>query len=164
MSERNHVIESKMDVYKYFEESLLHEAMHLCGSGGSLPLAEGINELKTRELAQKYNIAIAAYGYSKEVEIAKKLQEIIGKEIMDELTFVSNENRKDYLYKMLGNEIANLYELLSNEMIKSSNNYYYNISQISDPYEKAKLYETIDYRQINILLDNYLNNKNVFNR
>ncbi len=45
----NHIIESGIDVYGYFEESLLHEAMHICGSQGGTPLEEGINELKTRE-------------------------------------------------------------------------------------------------------------------
>ncbi len=49
----NHVIEAGLNEYDYFEESLLHEAMHLYGSGGSSPLKEGINELKTRELAKK---------------------------------------------------------------------------------------------------------------
>jgi len=63
---------------------------------------EGINELKTRELAQKYNIKIAAYGYSKEVEMAKKMQKIIGKETMDELTFIPRYERIVFLRDKLG--------------------------------------------------------------
>lgn len=136
----NHVIESGMSVYKYFEESLLHETMHICGSRGGTPLEEGINELKTRELAQKYNISIAAYGYPKEVEIAKKLQKIIGKEIMDELTFIPIAERFNFLASRVSIEIAKLYDLLSIEMVKRSKDYYCNIGQISDPYEKAKFY------------------------
>ena len=107
-----HLIESGMSVYDYFEESLLHETMHICGSRGGYPLEEGINELKTRELTQKYNIKIAAYGYSKEVEMAKKMQKIIGKETMDELTFISRYERIVFLRDKLGDEVAELYSCI----------------------------------------------------
>ena len=40
---------------EYFKEILLHETLHFCGSGGGSALREGINELKTRQLAKKYN-------------------------------------------------------------------------------------------------------------
>ena len=102
----NHIIEAGLSVYDYFEESLLHEAMHICGSQGGTPLEEGINELKTRELAQKNNIKIAAYGYSKEVEISKRLQQIIGKGLMDELTFIPSHLRKKFLTEKLGDREA----------------------------------------------------------
>ena len=49
----NHVVEGALSVYDYFEESLLHEAMHLCGSDGGTPLEEGINELKAILLNKK---------------------------------------------------------------------------------------------------------------
>ena len=152
----DHVIKKGMSVYKYFEESLLHETMHICGSGGGTPLEEGINELKTRELAQKYNIEIAAYGYSKEVEVAKKLQVIIGKEIMDELTFISNEKRCDFLSTKISTESAELYESVSVQMREKSKNYNNKISKISSPVEKAQLYEKIDYTEIHKFLDEYL--------
>jgi hypothetical protein len=44
-------------------------------------------------------------------------------------------------------------------MIKKAKDYYSKIGQISDPYEKARLYETIDYTEICLKLDNYLENK-----
>ena len=154
-----HVIEGGLSEYEYFEESLLHEAMHICGSFGGTPLEEGINELKTRELAQKHNIKIAAYGYSKEVEIAKRLQEIIGKEIMDELTFIPKHKRKEYLTNKVGIEIANLYELLSDKMIEKSANYYNSVLEVNDPFEKARLYEEIDYSEVHQILDDYSKEK-----
>lgn len=154
-----HLIESGMSVYDYFEESLLHETMHICGSRGGTPLEEGINELKTRELAQKYNIKIAAYGYSKEVEMAKKMQKIIGKETMDELTFIPRYERKDFLRDKLGEKVAELYSQISVEMMKKSEDYYKKVFQVSDLYEKAELYDNIDYTDLYQIVDNYIDNK-----
>ena len=154
-----HLIESGMSVYDYFEESLLHETMHICGSRGGYPLEEGINELKTRELTQKYNIKIAAYGYSKEVEMAKKMQKIIGKETMDELTFISRYERIVFLRDKLGDEVAELYLQISDEMTKKSEDYYKKISQVSDPFEKAELYDNIDYTELYQIVDDYMDNK-----
>lgn len=151
----NYMIEAGVSVYEYFEESLLHEAMHICGSQGGTPLEEGINELKTRELAQKNNIKIAAYGYSKEVEIAKKLQQIVGKDVMDELTFVPSYERKNFLTGRLGDEVAELYQLISHKMIEKSSCYYDKLFQVSDPFEKARLYEDVDYSEIHQIIDNY---------
>ena len=148
-----------MSVYDYFEESLLHETMHICGSRGGYPLEEGINELKTRELAQKYNIKIAAYGYSKEVEMAKKMQKIIGKETMDKLTFISRYERIVFLRDKLGDEVAELYLQISDEMTKKSEDYYKKISQVSDPFEKAELYDNIDYTELYQIVDDYMDNK-----
>ena len=154
-----HLIESGMSVYDYFEESLLHETMHICGSRGGYPLEEGINELKTRELAQKYNRKIAAYGYSKEVEMAKKMQKIIGKETMDKLTFISRYERIVFLRDKLGDEVAELYLQISDEMTKKSEDYYKKISQVSDPFEKAELYDNIDYTELYQIVDDYMDNK-----
>lgn len=156
----NHVIEAGLSVYDYFEESLLHEAMHICGSQGGTPLEEGINELKTRELAQKNNIKIAAYGYSKEVEIAKKLQQVIGKGIMDELTFIPSYKRKEFLVDRLGKDIGELYRLISDKMIEKSKSYYDNLFQVNNPFEKARLYEDIDYTEVHQIIDNYIKKDN----
>lgn len=148
-----HVITGALSVYDYFEESLLHEAMHICGSGGGTPLEEGINELKTRELAQKYNIKIAAYGYSKEVEVSKKLQQILGKEIMDELTFIPSTKRYAFISDKVGNNKAKLYKVVSDKMIEKSKEYFENISRLDDPFEKARLYEKIDYSEMYQIID-----------
>lgn len=157
----NHLIEGGIEVYDYFEESLLHEAMHICGSQGGTPLEEGINELKTRELAQKHNIKIAAYGYSKEVEISKRLQQIVGKDIMDELTFIPKYKRKEFLINKSGEEIAELYELLSNKMIEKSAHYYDKLFQVNNPFEKVRLYEDIDYTEVHQIIDAYEKKKHL---
>lgn len=49
----NHAIVVGLTPEQYFQESLLHETIHFCGSGGRDPLREGLTELKTRELAKK---------------------------------------------------------------------------------------------------------------
>ncbi len=150
-----HVIEGGLSVYDYFEESLLHETMHICGSDGGSPLEEGINELKTRELAQKHNIKIAAYGYPKEVEVAKQLQGVLGKDAMDELTFIPTNERYNFLVSRLGISAAELYHSLSSEMLNCSQNYYSNLRHVNNPVEKAKLYETIDYSELYTIINNH---------
>jgi len=134
--------------------------MHLCGSNGGTPLEEGINELKTRELAVKYNIKIVSYGYSKEVEVAKNLQKLIGKEIMDELTFIPKSQRKFFISNKVSTEFAKLYELLSSKMIEKLAKYYRSLTKINNPFEKAKLYESIDYTELYEIIDNYKKNIN----
>ena len=151
----NHLLVAGLSEYDYFEESLLHETMHLCGSGGGIPLEEGINDLKTRELAQKQGIKIAGYAYSKEVEIAKQLQDILGKDIMDELTFTPSSKRFNYLYEKLGEEKANLYKNVSRKMIEESSNFFKTAYKTDNPFEKAKLYDEIDYSGTYTIIDNY---------
>ncbi len=154
----NHAILSGMETIDYFEESLLHEAMHLCGSGGGDPLQEGINELKTRELAQKYKLKISGYGYPKETKIAQMLQNLIGKDNMDKLTFLSYKDRLEFLQNNVGNNFAILYEDVSNEMKKASNNYNAVINNVSSPIEKATKYDSIDYSNVYTIINSYHKN------
>lgn len=150
-----HVIEAGLTPYDYFEESLLHETMHLCGSGGKIPLEEGINELKTRELAQKYHIKIAAMGYPKEVEVAKQLQDIIGRDTMSEIAFLNPRMAIDLIRKTNGVEVANLYQDIRNCMIEQSKNYNDKIHEIANPIEKARVYSKIDYSKTQLLISEY---------
>ena len=143
-----HLIEAGLSVYDYYEESVLHETMHICGSVGGSSLEEGINELKTRELAQKYQIKIAGYAYSKEVEVAKKLQNILGKEIMDELTFIPTNLRYNFLKDKIGIEKANLYKKISFDMFYIAREFFRDSVRTSDPIVKAELYEKNDYSEI----------------
>lgn len=151
----NHAIVAGLDVIDYFLESLLHEAMHLCGSGGGEPLSEGLNELKTRELAQKYNLKISGYGYPKEVEVSETLQEIIGKDVMDRLTFIDSSERYQFLSNIVGADVANLYSQVSCQMLECCKKYNVLINEISDPFEKAMLYDSIDYSSAFSLIDSY---------
>lgn len=69
-----HIFLSGASVEQYYLELLLHETMHFCGSNGGSALMKGINELKTRELALKYNLLANGCGYPKEVKIALQLE------------------------------------------------------------------------------------------
>jgi hypothetical protein len=152
----DHFIKAGLTPYKYFEESLLHEAMHLCGSLGGNPLDEGINELKTRELAQKYGIKISAYGYPKETEVAKTLQEVIGKDVMDQLAFKKISKRRDFLIEKVGIEKADLYKKVFKDMILLSDEFLKKMETISDPYAKAGEYKKISYAEVLEYIDEYI--------
>ena len=151
----NHFIRGGLSAYNYFEESLLHEAFHLCGCSGNHPLEEGITELKTRELAQKYSIKIAGYAYPKEVEVAKKVQDIMGKDIIDELAFVL-DNKYDFLIGKVGIEKADLYLKVVKDMTDLSKGYYSKFEKISKPSDKAELYSQLDYSSVLKYLDEYI--------
>lgn len=75
-----HAFITGMDVKEFFRDSLLHETMHFCGAGGGYAIREGLTELRTRELAQKYGLKASRCGYPKEVDIANKFKELINDE------------------------------------------------------------------------------------
>lgn len=158
----HHVIECGLSVYDYFIESLLHEAMHLCGSDGGNSFLEGINELETRKLAQKYHVKIAAMGYPKEVELAKKFQSIIGEDVMDELAFCdcNKDKAKKLLSSKCGDDVALLYEKVidasyqNKELLTEALN-------TSNPFKKAEIYDKIQYEKANKILDDFISNKDI---
>lgn len=148
---------------EYYLENLLHETMHFCGSSGNTALDEGFTELKTRELAQTYNLTTSGCGYPKEVNIAYKLQKIFGKEICDKLTFTKNYNEKlQIIEKNLGKDMVVLYNYVFFEMQKEFHNKYYNykFQGITGIFKKIIKYGEINYTQIEIFLDNIIENKN----
>lgn len=153
----NHFILAGLTPLEYFKESLLHEAMHLCGCRGGNPLEEGITELKTRELAQKYGIVISGYGYPKEVEVAKRVQSIIGKDVIEELMFLPYDRKRSFLIEKVGIEKADLYFTVSKDMQRLSASYFEQVKSASDPYQKAELYSNINYSTILAYLDEYEN-------
>ena len=146
-----HAIISGMSVEEFFRDSLLHETMHFCGSGGGDALREGFTELKTRELAQKYGLRASRCGYPKEVEIASRLQEIIGGNVANQLTFAQN-NREIYriLQDNCGVSIAELYfeisDLMNRELYAKYN--HSKFGGIFGPIKKASAYSKIDYSKI----------------
>ena len=159
----DHVVGDALTPLDYFKESLLHEVMHLCGSKGANPLDEGFNELIARELASKYSIEFAAYGYPKEVEIAKRLEDIIGKETTDQLIFM-NYNQKIDLLRSKNPDIANLYINVHNKMIELSKDYFDTLSNVVDPYVKADNYSKIDYSEVHKMIDIFNEDKQVNRR
>ena len=78
---------------------------------------------------------------------------------MDKLTFISRYERIVFLRDKLGDEVAELYLQISDEMTKKSEDYYKKISQVSDPFEKAELYDNIDYTELYQIVDDYMDNK-----
>ena len=153
----NHFILAGLTPYEYFKESLLHEAMHLCGNCGGNPLEEGFTELKSRELAQKFKIKIAAYGYPKEVEVAKKVQEILGKDVCDQLTFISYEKRRSFLTETGGIEKTDMFYRVAKMMNELSCSYNEKIQTISNPQEKAEIYSELDYSSVLDYLEHFHN-------
>lgn len=153
-----HVFFAGLTPLQYFQESLLHETMHLCGSGGGSGLREGFNELKTRELAAKHDLSTSACGYPKEVKIALALQDIFGKEVCDKITFAKNS---DEIYSILnstfGQTEAELYSDVAQEVefqhvLYSRKNY----GGLFGPLRKTKQYNKINYDKVYQLIDEYL--------
>ncbi len=157
----NHVILAGLTPTEFYEETLLHETMHLCGSGGADALSEGMTELKTRELAQKYDLLTSGCGYPKEVKIVLQLKELFGGEVIDKLTFTpSTEEKLTYLNEKLGEEAANFYYQLHNATNESFQEYIK--TRFKGPnaaYDKAATYQKIDYTRAYNLIEKYQESK-----
>ena len=146
-----HVFISGMSVEEFFRDTLLHETMHFCGSDGGSAIREGLTELKTREIAQKYGLRASRCGYPKEVEVVRKLQKIIGTDIMDKITFARNNNEIDrILQENCGSVVADLFFEISYLMDKELNAKYDHskFGGLFGPIKKAKAYSKIDYSNI----------------
>lgn len=153
-----HVLISGMSVEEFFRDSLLHETMHFCGSGGSNALLEGFTELKTREIAQKYNLKASRCGYPKEVDIANRFQQIVGVDVANQIIFAQNDREIDnILREICGEDIAKLFSEISSLMNKELNSKYNHskFGGIFGPVKKAKAYSQINYSDIYQILSDY---------
>lgn len=155
-----HVFVSGAGIEDYYEDMLLHETMHFCGSKGSSALKEGINELLTRKLALEKGFRTNACGYPKEVQLAIELQNIFGEEIINQIAFINSE--KDiyfFLENALGQKEAELYINISQAMEKEFNKKYYaNINSyggFSGIIKKVLNYSKIDYSNAYDILNDY---------
>jgi len=156
----DHIILAGLTPQKYYEEILLHETMHFCGSGGRTAIREGINELKTRELAQKYGLLTSACGYPKETKIAYELQLQFGQDIINKIAFSKSNLEIKRILDELSEESTNFYFLLEQTMEEE---FYYKYMRhkfpgITGPIKKMKMYETLDYRESYKLIKKYKNN------
>lgn len=158
----NHMITDGYNAMDYFMDSLLHETMHMCGGRGGTSLEEGINELKTRQLAQKYNIKIAAVGYNKEVEIAQLLETILGKETMDIIAFLSDEQIKEYLCTHHTDDEIKLYYDVKNTMKKEGAIYQTQTIKTNNPFEKAEGYDSMEYTETKKIISKYIKSRMQF--
>jgi hypothetical protein len=154
-----HVFIAGLTPLEFFEETLLHETTHLCGIGGGSALREGFAELKTRELAEKYNIKTSACGYPKEVKIAYELQNIFGKDICDKIAFAGSDFEiAKLLNENIGDDASKLYIEISENMEKIFQQYYSKeYKGIQGPITKTLEYDKIDYSNIYKLIAKYKN-------
>lgn len=146
-----HVLVSGMSVEEFFRDTLLHETMHFCGSDGGNAMREGLTELKTRELAQKYGLKASRCGYPKEVDIVSKFQEIVGDDIANRITFAESNRKIDMILKEnCGEDVARLYFEISRLMDEELNKKYDHskFGGVLGPIKKAKAYSSIDYSKI----------------
>ena len=152
-----HAILKGMTPLDYFQENLLHEVVHLCGGGGSSSLEEGLTELKTREVAQKYGLLTSGCGYPKEVKIAKKLQDMLGLEVINQIAFLGDNLKevRNYLQKTCGEKVTTFYFQLREEMLKQSRFYKQQLDVITDPNKKQTVYDTIDYAKVHQMIDTF---------
>lgn len=155
-----HVFISGTNAEEYYEDLLLHEVMHFCGSGGGTVIDEGINELLTRMVAKKYNLRTNSCGYPKEVSLVYELMKCFGEETIIRLAFINDFDKKiEYLKNALGEEAVDMYYLVSQQAEKEfSEKYYSHMSEFSGMMGIAKkvlFYKKIDYSEVYNLIDNY---------
>lgn len=152
-----HVFLKGLTAEEYFKEILLHETLHFCGSGGGSALREGINELKTRQLAQKYNLLTSACGYPKETKIAYELEELFGEDIINKIAFSKNRSELIEILTSVSKEAMEFFLELDKIMEKEFDDKYYRYKfpGIMGPFKKAKRYNSIDYSQAYVLIEKY---------
>ena len=152
-----------MDYDDYYKEILLHEVMHFCSSNGGSALEEGINELKTREVALKYNLLTNGCGYPKEVDIALRLQEIFGKEVLDKLSFSKSLEERKEILDTVSSDAITLYEEVRYDMEKEFREKYYKYKfpGILGPLKKTMKYKQIDYSKVIEKIENYKQSKTI---
>lgn len=152
-----HAIKAGISPRKYFEESLLHESMHFCGSSGSDPISEGLTELRTRELAKKYGLLTSGCGYPKEVKLVRKIEEVFGRDVCSKILFEKeHRNKKEIIREELGEKEANLFDdiyFCANRTFRDYINKPYN--GLDGPMKKAQTYSNIDYSEASSLIENY---------
>jgi len=153
-----HAVLAGISVLDFYCDMLLHEALHLCGMDGANAFFEGVTELKTRELAYKYNFKTNGCGYFKEIKIVNRFQKIFGSNLINKIAFIKDNNKKYEIIKNeLGERDANLFWRVINLMNKEFQSKYYknNFSSDNAPYDKALIYDTIDYSDVNKIIDDY---------
>ena len=153
-----HLAKKKASAEEFYEENLLHEVMHFCGSYGGQALEEGLTEYHTRKIAQKYNLKTTGCGYPKEVKIAHELEQIFGEKTMNIYAFCPPKGLM-YIESNYGREA---YEFLRNLTIKMDqefrNKYYGGTEQygrLTAPFKKIKNYNELDYSDIYDMINEY---------
>lgn len=155
-----HIFISGSNAEDYYSDLLLHETMHFCGSGGGSVIKEGINELLTRMLAQKYTLRTNSCGYPKEVALCYKLMESFGEEAIIQLAFINNFGKEiEYLKENIDENAAKLYmqvvEVAEKEFYEKYYSHMSEFNGVTGIIKKIMMYRKIDYSKVYELLDNY---------
>lgn len=155
-----HVFLKGLNPEEYFKEILLHETLHFCGSGGGNAIREGINELKTRQLAKKYSLLTSSCGYPKETKIAHELENIFGKDIINKISFAKSDLEIKNILDLISPVATSFYFELDAIMEKEFYHKYmkYKFYGFLGPFKKAKKYNSIDYTEAYALIDKYKKN------
>jgi len=142
---------------EYFKEMLLHETLHFCGSGGEFAIREGINELKTRQLAKKYGLLTSSCGYPKETKIAYELEKIFGESIINKISFAKTHMEIKAILDSVSPNAASFFFNLEETMEKEFYNKYmkYKFPGLMGPFKKTQKYNSIDYTKAYELIEQY---------
>lgn len=156
----NHVIVTGSTPEDYYEDLLLHETMHFCGSGGASALKEGMNEYLTRKIALQQGFRTSCCGYPKEVKIVHELTKVFGEEIVTQLAFINHQEYiEEYLEEVLGKEAKDLYVKVMEETEREFQEKYHRYMGQYDGIEGIKLkaynYAKIDYSKAYDLINNF---------
>ena len=136
----NYCIEKGYTELDYCLDVLPHEIMHLIGFYGGV-IGEGVTELRTRQVCQKYNIRCAPILHSKETEVVMKLDKLLGKEILNRASFEKDNSKiEQEIDKNCGTgKFRQAYE----QMVIEYNKYQGN--NLKNPIEHYKEYRNINY-------------------
>ena len=157
-----HLILSGATIEDYYEDLLLHETVHLCGSDGEYAFNEGLTEFLTRKISKKHGFRTNGCGYSKEVKIVIELQNIFGEELINKITFISSmRDIINYLKENLGDKEAKLFSNIVSVMQQEYNlKYAQHVSTfqgMDGVKRKCNYYSQIDYSIAYDLIAEYKN-------
>lgn len=161
MTYLKHVFLKGVTPEEYFMECLLHETFHFCGSGGGTAIREGINELKTRQLAQKYNLETSCCGYPKEIKIAYELEKLFGCDVINIIAFSKNQAVLKEQLNSISPQMCDFYFKLEETMEREFYYKYmkYDFPGLLGPIKKTQKYNSIDYANAYKLIDDYKNSQ-----
>lgn len=159
-----HLFIKGADAKEFYEENLLHESLHFCGSGGVGPLLEGLTEYRTRELAKKYNLKTTGCGYPKEVKIIDELQQIFGDKFLNMYLFDKGGHRSwEYLGEHFGPEAQDFFKKVEWSMEDEFRSKYFDKTQefngLLAPLKKTKAYSSLNYEETYNLIRAYKEGK-----
>lgn len=142
---------------EYFKEILLHETLHFCGSGGRTAIREGINELKTRQLAKKYNLLTSSCGYPRETKIAYELENLFGEDIINKISFSKSRWEIKEILDSVSPIASSFFFTLETVMEEEFYDKYmkYEFPGLTGPFKKTQKYNSIDYTKAYLLIDEY---------